>query len=70
VKRLVADANIQGQVEYLAQRMQADAWADFWQALGVVLHRFEDVGLSIPRDEGLRSRKPAIRDLSSGSLSG
>jgi hypothetical protein len=26
----VADINIQGQVGYLAQRMQADAWADFW----------------------------------------
>jgi len=42
----VADANIQGQVEYLVQRMQADAWADFWQALGLVVGRFEDVGLS------------------------
>jgi hypothetical protein len=30
VKGLVADGNIQGQVEYLVQRMQADAWADFW----------------------------------------
>jgi hypothetical protein len=46
VKGLVTDANIQGQVEYLVQRMQADAWADFWQALGLVLDRFEDIGLS------------------------
>ncbi len=46
MKGLVADANIQGQVEYLVQRMQADAWAEFWQALGLVLHRFEDIGLS------------------------
>ena len=46
MKGLIADANIQGQVEYLVQRMQADAWADFWQALGLVLRRFEDVGLS------------------------
>ena len=46
MKGLVADANIQGQVEYLVQRMQADAWADFWQALGLALYRFEDVGLS------------------------
>ncbi len=45
VKGLVADANIQGQVEYLAHRMQAEPWADFWQALGLALHRFEDVGL-------------------------
>jgi hypothetical protein len=35
VKGLGADANIQGLVEYLLQRMQADAWANFWQALGV-----------------------------------
>jgi hypothetical protein len=35
VKGLVADANIQGQVEYLVQRMQAEVWADFWQSLGL-----------------------------------
>jgi predicted nuclease of predicted toxin-antitoxin system len=46
VKGLIADANIQGQVEYLVQRMQADAWADFWETLGLVLCRFENVGLS------------------------
>ncbi len=46
VKGLVADANIQGQVEYLVQRMQAETWAEFWQALGLELRRFEDVGLS------------------------
>ncbi len=45
MKGLVADANIQGQVEHLAQRMQAEPWADLWQALGLALHRFEDVGL-------------------------
>jgi hypothetical protein len=46
VKGLVADANIQGQVEYFVQRMQADVWADIWDALGLVLMRFEDIGLS------------------------
>ena len=46
VKGLVADANIQGQVKHLAQRMQGEAWADFWESLGLVLHTFEDVGLS------------------------
>jgi hypothetical protein len=46
LKGLIADANIQGQVEYLVQRMQEDPWADFWQALGLVLHRFDEVGLS------------------------
>jgi hypothetical protein len=46
VKGLAADANIQGQVEYLARRMQMEAWADFWRALGLALLHFEDVGLS------------------------
>jgi hypothetical protein len=46
VKGLIADANVQGQVEYLVRCMQADAWADFWLALGLVPRRFEDVGLS------------------------
>lgn len=46
MKGLIADANIEGHVEYLVRRMQAGAWADFWAALGVGLHRFEDVGLS------------------------
>jgi hypothetical protein len=46
VKGLIADANVEGQVGYLVLRMQANAWADFWQALGLALYRFEDVGLS------------------------
>jgi hypothetical protein len=46
VKGLIADANIEGQVEYLVQRMQAAAWVEFWQALGLAPHHFEDVGLS------------------------
>jgi hypothetical protein len=46
VKGLMADANIQGQVEYLVERMKADAWAGFWQGLGLVLYRFENFGLS------------------------
>jgi hypothetical protein len=47
MKELVADANIQGQVEHLVECMQADAWAEFWQALDLVLYRFEDLGLSM-----------------------
>jgi predicted nuclease of predicted toxin-antitoxin system len=46
VTGLLADANIQGQVAYLVQRMQAAPWTEFWQALGLVHRRFEDVGLS------------------------
>ena len=55
MKGLVADANIEGQVEYLVQRMKTDAWADFWQALGLVLYRFEDVGLSTSSTDLSRS---------------
>ena len=46
MKGLVADANNQEHVEYLVQRMQADAWAELWQALRLVLHRYENIGLS------------------------
>jgi hypothetical protein len=46
MRGLVADANIQGQVEHLVMCMCADAWADFWEALELVLYRFEDIGLS------------------------
>jgi hypothetical protein len=54
VKGLMPDANTQGHVEYLVQRMKADAWADFWQGLGLVLYRFESFGLSASSTE-LRS---------------
>jgi hypothetical protein len=43
MKGLVADANIQGHVEHLVECMQADAWAEFWQALGLVLLRIDDI---------------------------
>ena len=46
MKGLIADANIQGHVEYLVRHMQAAAWSEFWQGLGLGLFRFEDVGLS------------------------
>jgi hypothetical protein len=46
VKGLVADTNIQGQVEALVRRMRADDWTAFWQALGLVLYRFDEIGLS------------------------
>jgi hypothetical protein len=46
VKGLIADANIHGQVEYLVQRMQSEAWANFWQALGLILRHFDSVELS------------------------
>ena len=41
-----ADFNSVGQAAYLVHIMQSEAWADFWQALGLVLHQFGDVGLT------------------------
>ncbi len=46
MKGLVADANIQGQVEHLVMCMRADVWAEFWHTLDLTLYRFEDIGLS------------------------
>jgi hypothetical protein len=43
MKGFVADANIQGQVEHPVACMQADAWAEFWQALDLVLLGIDDV---------------------------
>ena len=45
VKGILADANAVGHVEHLAKLMQVEAWAEFWEDLGLVLHHFEDVGL-------------------------
>ncbi len=47
MKGILADHNVIGQVAYLMQLMQADGWEDFWHALGLVLVRFENVGLAI-----------------------
>lgn len=43
---ILADANAIGQVEALVRAMRAEPWAEFWQALGLVLRRFDDLGLS------------------------
>lgn len=42
---LVADANIQGQVELLAARMQAEPWREFWEHLQLRCITFADAGL-------------------------
>jgi hypothetical protein len=46
VKGILADNNVIGQVAYLVQLMQAAPWGDFWIELGLVLCRFDDVGLA------------------------
>jgi hypothetical protein len=42
---LLADANIQGQVEILVGRMQTEQWRDFWDHLQLRHATFADVGL-------------------------
>ncbi len=46
VTGILADVNVVGQVAYLVQLVQAEAWADFWKQLGLVLRRFDDLGLA------------------------
>ena len=46
MKGILADVNAIGHVEALVQQMQAGPWAEFWAALGLVLKRFDEVGLS------------------------
>lgn len=45
VKGILADNDVRGQVDYLADLMQADPWTEFWRDLGLALLHFEDVGL-------------------------
>jgi hypothetical protein len=42
---LLADANIQGHVEYLVARMQGESWREFWEVLELRCMNFADVGL-------------------------
>jgi hypothetical protein len=48
---ILADVNASGYVEYLVQRMQAEPWIEFWQALDLGLFRFEDVGLALSSND-------------------
>ena len=42
---LLADANIEGQVDLLVARMQSDTWKELWDYLGLCHVTFADVGL-------------------------
>src|SRR5947199_333622 len=44
---LLADANIQGQVECLAARMRAEPWREFWDYLQLRCMTFADAGLNL-----------------------
>jgi hypothetical protein len=45
VKVLLADANIQGHIEVMVQRMQAEPWVGFWNDFEMGCTSFADVGL-------------------------
>jgi hypothetical protein len=46
VKGLLADANIQGQVDLLVVRMRAEPWKLFWDDMKLCCYHFTDVGLA------------------------
>ncbi|MGH7140160.1 MAG: DUF5615 family PIN-like protein [Pirellulales bacterium] len=43
---ILADANIEGHVEFLFDLLTSDAWIEFWQALGIRYATFEAIGLT------------------------
>jgi hypothetical protein len=45
VKALLADVNIQGQVDLLVALMRAEPWREFWEELRLDYVTFNDVGL-------------------------
>jgi hypothetical protein len=45
VSLLLADANIQGHVDRLVQRIQGEPWVEFWTHLQMAYVSFADVGL-------------------------
>jgi hypothetical protein len=46
VIKLLADANIQGHIDLLVKRMQAEPFLGFWTFLNISCLKFADVGLS------------------------
>jgi hypothetical protein len=47
---LLADANIQGHIARLVERMQSDTWRDFWDHIELRYLTFADIGLN-PADK-------------------
>lgn len=45
MRGIVADANVEGQVEQLVRLVLAGEWAEYWFHLGLELVTFADVGL-------------------------
>ena len=46
VPTILADANIQGQVNHIVMLIRAGPWCEFWDGLSLQLATFEDIGLS------------------------
>ncbi len=46
MKILLADVNIQGHIEIMTKRMQAEPWLGFWNHLGLTCAPFADLGLT------------------------
>jgi hypothetical protein len=53
VNGILADANIQGQVDALVARMQTEPWKPFWEYLRLSYRRFADVGLAFDSSDNL-----------------
>jgi hypothetical protein len=45
VKAILADVNIQGQVDLLVALMRAEPWREFWEELHVAYVTFAEAGL-------------------------
>ena len=43
---LLADINVQGQVDLLRLVLESSEWADLWRGLSISIHTFDDVGLT------------------------
>jgi hypothetical protein len=53
VKGIMADINIQGQVELLLLVWQSPTWRPFWDSLGLAYYRFTDFGLNAQASDAL-----------------
>jgi hypothetical protein len=46
VRGILADNDVQGQVEFLLSIWLSDSWRDLWHELGLIVERFSTLGLS------------------------
>jgi hypothetical protein len=53
VKGLLADVNIQGQVDLLVERMRSEPWKLFWDELRIAYRHFPEIGLAFDSPDSL-----------------